>query len=370
MLNDKRKHWWRATAAAAALALTAACGSGGSGSESKNETKNFELVFAGYQPEDGSAQADSVKYWLEEVTKRTNGKVTFKSSWGGSLLPAGEIYAGVKDGRVDVGWESTIYYSSFPLSTVVNIPFVTSNQQAVHETFDELYESHAPLKKEWHANGLEMLAMFPSDANTTAAPKPITSLSDYRGKDLRAVGETPTALKALKANPVSINVTELYESIERGVVDGYMNIPLSPGVSLGLFEVAPHVTHDGVGIYGSAQLAISKSKFDSLPADVQKVMQDVALELAAADAKNVIKRDDQACDAWLKSGGKAYELSAEDVEEWKTMIGDAPMQNWLKNAKKRNDGADEFYTTYQDVLKPKLEGAEEALSGVQRCARR
>jgi TRAP-type C4-dicarboxylate transport system substrate-binding protein len=88
-----------ASSAAIALAL-ASCSAGGSATAGDDGT--YELVFATGEAE-GSPNVTPTKRFMEEVTERTDGRVTWQTHYSGSLIPSTEIAKAVKDGRIDAG---------------------------------------------------------------------------------------------------------------------------------------------------------------------------------------------------------------------------------------------------------------------------
>jgi TRAP-type C4-dicarboxylate transport system substrate-binding protein len=82
------------------------------------------------------------------------------------------------------------------------------------------------------------------------------------------------ALKALGATPVGMPVPELPQALSRGVVDG-ATIPFEVALPLKAHEMVKHVTEipGNRGFYTSVFLyAMNKAKYDGLPADLKKVI--------------------------------------------------------------------------------------------------
>jgi TRAP-type C4-dicarboxylate transport system substrate-binding protein len=71
----------------------------------------INLSYAWFQPPIGS-NADAIKWWVSEVEKRTQGAVTIKVYWAGTLAKTGEIPEAVRKGTADIG--DTVWGTAFP----------------------------------------------------------------------------------------------------------------------------------------------------------------------------------------------------------------------------------------------------------------
>lgn len=76
--------------------LCVACGdkSNNPGQTNEDNGKTYNLVFTTHLPETGVDGA-SLKYFLEQVTKETKGRVTFETYFGGSMTKSGETLEAV-----------------------------------------------------------------------------------------------------------------------------------------------------------------------------------------------------------------------------------------------------------------------------------
>ncbi len=140
--------------------------------------------------------------------------------------------------------------------------------------------------------------------------KPNTDIGKIEGQLVRSIGPlTSMMIETWGGKPVFIAPKEVFQSAERGVVDG-INMGVATYSAWKLWGVMPHMVKANL-FYGNIQYMISKRKLDSLsPAD-QK-----ALEAAANESESWLKPkyekwvDDSIADA-LKQGGTVTTISAE-----------------------------------------------------------
>jgi len=137
-----------------------------------------------------------------------------------------------------------------------------------------------------------------------------TDLAKLDGKLVRSIGPLVSMMiETWGGKPVFIAPKEVFQSAERGVVDG-INMGVATYSAWKLWGVMPHMVQSNL-FYGNIQYMISKRKFDSLsPAD-QK-----ALQAAAAESEVWLKPqyerwvDESMADA-VKQGGTVTKISAE-----------------------------------------------------------
>jgi TRAP-type C4-dicarboxylate transport system substrate-binding protein len=98
-------------------------------------------------------------------------------------------------------------------------------------------------------------------------------------KGLR-VGSSPSFMgffKALGASPGVVAISDLYRAMEKGTLDGYVtSMPVF--VTMGLYQKTSYVI-DYSFYRNPSPLIVNLDKWKSLPAHLQKVIEDTAIEL-------------------------------------------------------------------------------------------
>lgn len=344
---------WRTAAVAGAAAFSLVLA--GCGGESSDDG-SIELVLADYNHAAG-AEVQALNWIWDEVEKRSNGRVTIEQNHQETLCKAAEIVECVKDGRADIGYAIPSYTpSNFPLAEVMHIPFQTTNAEAVALAYSKLLNEVPAVLEENTALGLKPLVYFTAAPGILGAEKPIDSIDDFKGMKVRAVGDgSLTALKAVGANPVAITANEMYEGLQRGVVDAWVN-NVGAGFDFNLFEVTSEWRDVGLGSYTTVGVWISENSWADLPKDVQTIFNEVLDDFLAGGRGYEIYADQFAgkCDSLIESGKvNSFEVWDEaQVNEWRDAIDGATVEGWVTRA---NDAgapdAQGVYDQYAAFLK-------------------
>jgi TRAP-type C4-dicarboxylate transport system substrate-binding protein len=159
----------------------------------------------------------------------------------------------------------------------------------------------------------------------------VNSLDDLKGKKVRIFAKSQADFfQALGAEPVSIPLAEVYTALERGTVDAVVTGPES-GAGLKLNEVVGHVTDLQLGV-GAGFVVVSRRSWDTLPADLKKVVEGLIPELnrlgwvlGAEDTKLGI-------DTVLQRGMKMTEVKPEWRPVLEKIARETVVPGWAKRA--------------------------------------
>ena len=146
--------------------------------------------------------------------------------------------------------------------------------------------------------------------------KKITTLEDLKGLKIRATGRIADITKALGATPMPIEIVDTYEALRRGVIDGNLgNFEQLKGFKLG--EVLKYQTASWkIATVYCFYVVMNKNKWNSLPADVQKVFTDVSREFVDEWAMEWNKIDIEGKEYFVKQGGQIVPISDAEMARW------------------------------------------------------
>lgn len=319
-----------------------------------------------YVPEH-SASAEALRAWGDEVTRQTNGDIKFQYFWSASLLSPADTAQGVRDGRADIGLVAQVYIPSrLPLSTIDSVPFMTANLRAFGHSFVEMYESSQAMRDEYARNGLHMLLFAPADENIFYSKTAINGVDDLKNKRIRAIGLGGPALQAVGANPVAISQTEVYELLNKGLLDATSGATMDLGVDFGFHTVAPYVVDPNYGVYASGSYSINKAKYDGLSEESRKVLDAMAARFLdeyflPATQKATADR----CDKALASGAHIIVWDAAETAKWREAVGSSLREKWIETVSATGVEAKAFLEEYEFRLraneaKMEWDGAGEA----------
>ena len=237
-------------------------------STSFGQTKlNYSIFFPA--PHKNSVLADE---WGKEIAKRTNGKVQVTMFYGGTLTPADKCYDGVVKGISDVGMSVLSYtMGKFPLSEVLDLPLGSRTATTSTKLVNEFYKKFKPKE----LDEVKVMYLHAHGPGILHTKKAVNKLEDLKGMKIRGTGTTAKVAASLGATPVAMPMGDSYDAISRGVVEGIV-CPMEALQGWKLGEVIKFTTQNFATAYNMAFFVVmNKDKWNSLPPDVQKVIEQV-----------------------------------------------------------------------------------------------
>jgi TRAP-type transport system periplasmic protein len=170
--------------------------------------------------------------------------------------------------------------------------------------------------------GLHGAGLFIAQPSSVIARDPIRHLADFKGKKLRvlAADMQEEMVRRLGATPVAMTLADVLPAIQQRTIDGAV-AAMTVYTTMRYYDAAKYVTETGQPfIFSMAYL--SKKWFDSLPADLQKMVTRDAD--AATKAANPWELDFYAKQrkAWREKGGELVELPRDEQAAMMKSIGD------------------------------------------------
>lgn len=249
--------------------------------------------------------------WAKEVEKRTNGKVKVQTFPGGTLLPAKSIFDGVVTGTADIGNFAMSYQPGrFPVSEAIDLPIGFSSATAASLALFDLIEKYNP--KEFEK--VKVLTLFTCPPADIMSKIPVRSLKDLKGLELRASGTGADVLKRLGATPVGMPQSEAPEAIQKGVVKGNVS-SMEILKDFNFAAYLPYATEANLFVVSFA-VVMNKDKWNSLPDDVKKVLDDLRREQAEWTGRYVDNHVQEAL-KWSKEkyNHQLFKFSEADMKE-------------------------------------------------------
>jgi TRAP-type transport system periplasmic protein len=273
----------------------------------------IKLKFAGYHPPVHMVST-LITQFCEEVNKKAGGKVELTPYNGGTLLSPAKMAAGVSSGIADIGFSHCAYSRGrFPVMEIMELPLGLPSSWIGTHVANDFYNKFKP--KEWEAYHVLMFTTSPVNVIQTTS-KPVKTLEDFKGMKIRGTGRSGDIVKALGAVPMPIETPDLYDAIKRRLVDGaYLTMETFKGFKTG--ELFKYNTESWkVGSVYTFFIVMNKQKWNSLPPDVKKIFDDVALDFIERFAVGFNKIDIEGMDFFLKEGGQMIPLSDAESARW------------------------------------------------------
>jgi TRAP-type C4-dicarboxylate transport system substrate-binding protein len=252
--------------------------------------QTIELKFAHFMSPMHTQHRNSFEPFCKKVEDLTSGKVKIKLFPGGALGGPTQLPDAVKTGITDIAFIIPSYTTGrFNRFSVLDLPFMVDG--AVHATkviYDIYGEYLSQDFKDYKV--LWLYSCGPGQLHTVS--KPIQTLNDLKGLKMRAPSAYMSkVLKLAGSTPVSMPISELTVSLQKGVIDGMLT-PYSAIADFRLFDLVQYVTRADVYISPMA-VVMNKEKFASLPDDARKAIDDASGKNWGLHAAKVYETDDQ-----------------------------------------------------------------------------
>jgi TRAP-type transport system periplasmic protein len=160
--------------------------------------------------------------------------------------------------------------------------------------------------------GLHGAALFIASPTCLLSRTPIRHLADLQGKKIRIFASDfqSTAFKRLGVTPVAMSLGDVLPALQQGAVDGAI-AGIGPFVLMHFSDAAKFITETNQpSIFLIVE--ISKKWYDSLPADLQQIVdRDAAAESVAINPTALTMYEDQR-KAWTAGGGELIKLPLDE----------------------------------------------------------
>lgn len=338
------RRWARVLTAAVALAMAAtlaACAETGGGADSAggesvafgSPKEDFIEALSSMDPvtltmqstaPKGSPTGRRFEDYAAAVEDWSGGKISMDIAFSNAIAPPLEVDDAIADTRIDVGSVMAAGEpDSYPaMAGLMGLTFlggqgpVDGTLQA-HAAFAEAGFKSDAIVEEYENVGLKiLLPIFFSGPIMLACSDPITDLDSIDGRIVATQSREQAAqAKALGMSTASVTYAEMFEALERGVVDCAMTT-LGTAMLTGIIPAAPYMAVDldtGLSNAGGA-IAIGRDAWGSLPVAGQQLLFDRIDVLLEANIRALWEGGVNAMAEIEKSGGSVVEFDAETAK--------------------------------------------------------
>jgi len=249
------------------------------------------------------------------VEERTNGKVKIEIYPAGQLYRADSLRKAVMSGAIDMGitYEGT-WTGPIPLMDFFAIPFTLKDYKEVQKTWEG--KVGGKLREEMEKNGVKALGFgaYGESFSVINIKKPLRRPEDFKGLKIR-INEPIAAesVKALGGSPVAMTSAEVFTALQKGTVDGSTSGPTT-FVQRKWYEVTKYSTIT-YSTYSVWPLMINLKVWNTLPGEIQKILQEAGKDYENHTIQLADKEDDEAV-KFLSKSQEVYILTDEDRKVW------------------------------------------------------
>ena len=281
-------------------------------------------------PSTSNPQLHVLQPWCDKINKESNDRLKcqiFPAMQLGGTPP--QLFDQVRDGVADIVWTVPTYSAGrFTKSEVFELPFMARNAKSGSQALWTYVQKNA----QDEFKGTKIILMHMHDGTLFhLTKKPLKTLEDLKGMKIRAATRiNAKMLAALGATPVQMPLPQVPEALSKGVIDGAM-VPWEGVPAIKLHEIAKYHVEVPANAPRFANtifvMAMNPAKYDRLPADLKKVIDNNS-GLAAS--------------AW--AGEKGWDASVEPHRKLAKdrgnsfyMLPDSEYQRWMKATENVDD---------------------------------
>jgi TRAP-type C4-dicarboxylate transport system substrate-binding protein len=309
--------------------------------------KKYVFTYSSFFPST-HIQSKLAEAWCKEVEKRTGGEVKIYFYPGQTLTKAAQCYDGVISGMSDIGMSCLLYTRGrFPLMDFINLPFGNPSGEFATAIINEVYEKFKP-KELSQVKVLYLHAHGPGFIHVKK--KPIYKLEDLKGLKIRCPGSVADTLRALGATPVSMPMPEVYQALQKGVVQGAV-YPMETNKGWKMAEVIDYsIANYEIAYSVGFFVVMNKKKWESLPEKYKKIIEEINIEWAKKHGKAWDKSDFEGFRFTLSQGNSIIGIGDEEAKRWKGKVK-IVFDKYIQNTKKKNLPGEEIIKYLQKRLK-------------------
>jgi TRAP-type C4-dicarboxylate transport system substrate-binding protein len=229
-----------------------------------------------FLPATSNVHVNLIQAWCDKLNKESADKLKcqiYPAMTLGGTPP--QLIEQARDGVADIVWTLPTYSAGrFTKSEVFELPFVTKSAKGSSEAFWHYAQKHSLDE----FKGLKPLWLHTNDGSAFhfGPGKNVDKLEDLKGLKIRSATRlNAKMLAALGATPVQMPLPGVSDALSKGVIDGAM-VPWEglPAIRLQEFAKSHLDAPDGQMKFSNSLFAfvMNQGKYDSLPADLKKVI--------------------------------------------------------------------------------------------------
>lgn len=267
--------------------------------------------------------AQGLMTWIDTVEEESGGSIEIQLYPGGQLaIGTDAIVNGIQTGAFDVAHFVTGNRASYTDAFAeLNVPYLYEDYDTVQKVLTSDIGESMKEKLQQDVPGIQPLAFISIGFRNVTANRSVHQVEDMKGLKIRTMDDPLqiAAMEAMEAAVTSVNISELYNALQTGMVDAEEN-PLSTIDAQKFYEVNPYITLTRHS-YTSTFLFMNEDKYQSL-SDNQKAAIEKANEAAMTASQEAAEQEDETYSERLLSEGakEVYQPTDEEMAGFRDAV--------------------------------------------------
>jgi TRAP-type C4-dicarboxylate transport system substrate-binding protein len=311
---------------------------------------SYELKF---QSSDnaGTAAFEVQQAWAEHLGEVSDGRIKVEMLPVGSIVEYNEtldaVGAGILSGHIT---DSSYFTGKDPAFALIGNPVgayaspeelrAFFNEGGGKELYNEILNPY----------GVQFIGPAAQTPESVPSKVPIDSVEDLQGVKIRAPeGMVQSAFAAAGASPVNLPQSEVFTSLDKGVISAADATTLATNHSMGLHDVAKHPIYPGFHSLPLNEVSINKATWDGMSEEDRQILTD-SVDWYAEELATRIRARDEAVVEELKAQGDVTLHAWSDEEKKK--FRQIAQEQWADFAE-RSENARKVYDALVSHLQSK-----------------
>jgi TRAP-type C4-dicarboxylate transport system substrate-binding protein len=263
------------------------------------------------------------------------------------LVSANQTYDGVVKGIVDVGLSIMSYTPGrMPLSEVIVLPLGYKTGGQATRMANAFYQKFKP--KEY--DDVKLFYLHAHGPGFFHTKTPVNKIEDLKGLRIKSDANTSKVVTAAGATPTTMPMLETYDALKRGLADGVL-LPIETLKGWKFGEVCKYTYVNHGNAYGNGFfIAMNKDKWNSLPKDIQQIVDKLNEEWFEKQAKLWTEVDVEGLEFAKSTGQKIVYASPEEEAKMRERMKPI-LDAYVKSMKEKGLPGEEVLKWCQDYLK-------------------
>jgi TRAP-type C4-dicarboxylate transport system substrate-binding protein len=292
----------------------------------------------------------ATKEWMNLVTERTNGAITFNDNWGGALGSGAELFEKLENRAVDVIHDSqTAATAKFPVCMFqFPYPFGPTDPRIVLETSRQFYGEFG-LDMDLAKYNAKLIAQFPSPPYNILSKVPIATVADLNGKRIGAFGRWwGFWLEPAGAVLVAAPGVDRYEMLRTGLIDASL-LPTVESYGNKVHEQTTYIIDLPLMSHSVWELIIRKDLLESFSPEVQRILVESGHDAEEKAVNELLPAwEATVWKAWEDAGLQLIDFPDAEIAKLAGLLEDTPAV-WAKELEALGYPGWEMVKRYQEI---------------------
>ncbi len=257
--------------------------------------QDYSLQFQSSDPA-GNANFILQQEWAKDVAERTDGAVEIELLPVETIVAHSETQDAVAAGIIDGHFTDTSYFAGRDpaFGLIANPVGAWASPQQMFD-FMENGGGKELMNEMLEPYGLHFIGATTPGLESFLSKVPLEGVDDLEGLKMRAPeGMVQNVFAAAGAAPVNLPGSEVFTSLDKGVIDAADYSVFSTNHQQGMHDVATHPVYPGFHSMPLVEVSINKGTWDSMPAEIQDALEASVLDWAQMQVATLAERDEAA----------------------------------------------------------------------------